>query len=305
MNVFNFNHLYYFYLISKLDGVTAAAKYLNTSQSSLSIQIRNLEGEIGQKLFKKVGRKLVLTEVGREVYQFCRKSFSSFDEMFDQLNKKSNSMGLRIIIGVSDEIDRPFVTEVLARVIKRYPKIRRPLIQLVSLPTNKILNSLRASEVDILLTTNAFIDNSVEIIKELALPVGFFMAPDIRLDFKNINLDNILKDSEMGFVLMSGLTNLRLEVDSYLRKKRITPHCVFESNILASVVRATVDGLGGTIIPEAYARRELKAKRLVRINDKPLWKHRLLLLTEKDQLDKAKRDFAIKLSDAFHVEAIH
>ena len=67
--MFNYNHLYYFYITAKLKGVTVAALQLNTSQPSLSSQIKNLETALKRKLFRKSGRNIELTEDGKRVLQ--------------------------------------------------------------------------------------------------------------------------------------------------------------------------------------------------------------------------------------------
>lgn len=304
MNVSNYNHLYYFYVIAKLDGVSAAAKFLRTSQSSLSIQIKNLEAVLELKLFKKVGRKLELTASGREIFQYCRRGFEIFDEMFDHLSKSPNSMGARIIIGVADEIDRPFATEILAKVSRQYTKDKRPLLNLISLPSSKLLQSLKAGEIDILLTTNALIDPSVEIIRDFSIPVGIFVNSEIYKNIQKMSLDKLVKDDQLSFVLPSNMTGLRLEIDNFFAKKKWFPTCTFESNILAAVVRASTDGLGAIIVPKAYVNREIRTERLVQINDKALWKHRLLLLAEKEKLDPVKRKFATDLAEFFLLETL-
>ncbi len=97
MNSANYNHFYYFYIIAKLEGVSTAAKHLNTSQSSLSSQIKVLESQLGFSLFKKSGRKIQLTAEGREIFQYCRRSFENFEEMFDQIvNPGPKAMGTNI-----------------------------------------------------------------------------------------------------------------------------------------------------------------------------------------------------------------
>ena len=131
MNVYNYNHLFYFYVTAKLGGVTLAAKHLNTSQSSLSTQINTLEAVLGRELFQKAGRRMKLTEAGKEIFNYCRRSFEIFDEMFDHLDRKKSSMGVRISVGVSVDIERPFVTDVLAKVSKQYGKNERPLLKLI------------------------------------------------------------------------------------------------------------------------------------------------------------------------------
>jgi LysR family transcriptional regulator, transcriptional activator of nhaA len=133
MNVYNYSHLFYFYVTAKLDGVTVEAKHLNTSQSSLSTQINTLEGVLDRELFRKSGRKMELTDSGRELFNYCRRAFEVFDEMFDQLDKKKSSMGVRISVGVSVDIERPFVTDALAKVTRQYQKGERPLLNFVTI----------------------------------------------------------------------------------------------------------------------------------------------------------------------------
>ncbi|MFX8055475.1 LysR family transcriptional regulator, partial [Acinetobacter baumannii] len=57
----NFHHLFYFWRVAKLGHLTRAAEELHTSQSAVSAQIRQLEQRIGEELFSREGRRLVLT----------------------------------------------------------------------------------------------------------------------------------------------------------------------------------------------------------------------------------------------------
>ena len=61
----NYNNLRYFSVLAQLEHYTLAAARLEISQPSLSSAIRNLEDELGVKLFEKVGRNIRLTEQGR------------------------------------------------------------------------------------------------------------------------------------------------------------------------------------------------------------------------------------------------
>ena len=61
----NYNYLRYFSVLAQLEHYTLAAARLEISQPSLSSAIRNLEDELGVKLFEKVGRNIRLTEEGR------------------------------------------------------------------------------------------------------------------------------------------------------------------------------------------------------------------------------------------------
>lgn len=292
MNAYNFNHLYYFYVTAKLEGITLAAKFLNTSQSSLSTQIKTLEHALNKRLFRKSGRKIALTDEGRELYRYVRRAFEVFEEMFDQLNRKPNSMGVRITVGVSKEIDRPFVTDLIAKILKKYPKSRRPLINLLSLKSEELYLQLQAGQIDLLLTNKAYIDGQIRILKEFQLNVRAFVTRDLASQLKGTSFDSVLKNEDLGFVFASKLTNLRSEIDSYMVKRKARPTVVFESNIIASVVRATVDGMGITILPSAYVAREVKSESLFSLTEKPLWKHRLMAIKSNDIDDADKNEFA-------------
>ena len=58
----NFNHLFYFWRVAKLGHLTQAAQELHTSQSAVSTQIRQLEERLGEELFLREGRRLLLTD---------------------------------------------------------------------------------------------------------------------------------------------------------------------------------------------------------------------------------------------------
>ena len=59
----NFKHLHYFWVVAKQGGITRASESLHITPQTISGQIGLLEEQLGQALFKKVGRKLMLTEL--------------------------------------------------------------------------------------------------------------------------------------------------------------------------------------------------------------------------------------------------
>jgi LysR family transcriptional activator of nhaA len=65
----NYRHLLYFRTVAAEGGVSAAARVLNVSQPSVSVQIRKLEQSLGHRLFEREGRSLRLTPEGRVVIE--------------------------------------------------------------------------------------------------------------------------------------------------------------------------------------------------------------------------------------------
>ena len=115
----NYNHLYYFYIAAKLGGVTSAARQLNTSQPSLSAQIKSLETSFNRELFRKSGRKMELTEEGHRIYAYCRSMFEIAEELEEYVNGEDTIKRLRVAIGVSSEVERPFVANVIGSALKK------------------------------------------------------------------------------------------------------------------------------------------------------------------------------------------
>ncbi len=81
----NFHHLRYFWAVAKDGNLTRAAKQLHVSQSALSTQIKQLEADLGQRLFQRTGRTLTLTEAGHVALSYAEGIFSSGNELIEVL----------------------------------------------------------------------------------------------------------------------------------------------------------------------------------------------------------------------------
>ena len=130
--MYNYNHLYYFYITVKSGGVTSAAKHLLISQPSLSGQLKVLEAFLQVKLFKKVGRKNELTPEGAIIFGFCRQMFELSEEMHESITEKIPYASRRIYIGVSIEIANSFVVEVISHFLSKYSDKLRPKVVMIS-----------------------------------------------------------------------------------------------------------------------------------------------------------------------------
>jgi len=81
---FNYHHLYYFYTIAQSGSVSLAAKELRLAQPTLSAQLKQFESYLEKKLFLREGRKLILTDDGREVLSYAKAIFDLGKEFMDR-----------------------------------------------------------------------------------------------------------------------------------------------------------------------------------------------------------------------------
>jgi LysR family transcriptional activator of nhaA len=103
----NFHHLFYFWRVAKSGHLTRAAEDLHTSQSALSAQIRQLEERIGEPLFTRERRRLVLTDTGQLVLSYADTIFGLGQEMLGRL--KGHSQGVtRLRVGSVATLSRNY-----------------------------------------------------------------------------------------------------------------------------------------------------------------------------------------------------
>ena len=88
----NFHHLFYFWRVARTGHLTRAAQELHTSQSALSAQVRQLEDRLGEPLFVREGRRLVLTEAGHMVLAYAENIFGLGQEMLGRLQGRSEGL---------------------------------------------------------------------------------------------------------------------------------------------------------------------------------------------------------------------
>lgn len=93
MSRLNYHHLHYFWAVAKEGNLTRAAAQLHVSQSALSTQIKQLEDQLGQTLFTRVGRALQLTEAGRVALTYADTIFDTGNELTSLMRdgKRSSS----------------------------------------------------------------------------------------------------------------------------------------------------------------------------------------------------------------------
>jgi DNA-binding transcriptional LysR family regulator len=81
MNRIALYHLETLIWIARLGTFSAAAERLNTTQPSVSARIHELEDQLGVELFRKEGRRSVLTVQGRDIVRRCEDLWASFEQL--------------------------------------------------------------------------------------------------------------------------------------------------------------------------------------------------------------------------------
>lgn len=144
----NYHHLHYFWTVVREGGVTRAAEALEVSQPTVSTQIATLEKDIGQALFTRSGRGMVLTPTGQTVYNYADEIFRLGGELEGVLRGAAGQRP-RLVVGVADALPKTLVYRLLQPVLEGPDAVR---LECVEDKPERLLAELALHHLDVVLT---------------------------------------------------------------------------------------------------------------------------------------------------------
>lgn len=116
----NFKHLRYFATVARLGSISAAAGALHVAPQTVSAQLIELERSVGQPLFERVGRRLVLTVAGETALEYANAIFALGDELGAVLRGELRPRNLSLRVGVTDSVPKLMTMRILEPVLERH-----------------------------------------------------------------------------------------------------------------------------------------------------------------------------------------
>jgi LysR family transcriptional activator of nhaA len=144
----NYHHLHYFWQVASTGNLTKTAKNLHVSQSALSSQIRQLEENIGQQLFERQGRQLLLTDVGRRVLTYADDIFAKGEELESLLKRGIEPESQLLRIGMLTTLSRNFIDRLLMPLFRE----KQVRFSLHADSLDLLLEGLTRHQLDVVLT---------------------------------------------------------------------------------------------------------------------------------------------------------
>ena len=124
MEWLNYHHLFYFWTVMHEGSLTAASARLRLAPSTVSAQVGRLEEALGGKLFRRVGRGLEPTDLGRTVFRYANEIFSLGQEMMDTLRGNPVVGPLSLKVGVVDVLPKLIVRKILEPIFNLPERVR-------------------------------------------------------------------------------------------------------------------------------------------------------------------------------------
>ena len=149
MEWLNYHHLLYFWTVAKEGSIVGASDKLSLTQATISAQIRSFEESLGEKLFTRVGRRLMLTETGRLAFRYADEIFSLGREFMDTLKGRPSGQPLRFRVGITDILPKL----IAQRLLEPAFQISEPVRMICHEgKTDSLLAQLALHELDLVLT---------------------------------------------------------------------------------------------------------------------------------------------------------
>ncbi|WP_435628068.1 LysR family transcriptional regulator [Candidatus Ferrigenium straubiae] len=264
-----------------------AAEELYLSQPAVSMQIKQLEGNIGLPLFEQMGKKVFLTEAGRELFHYSRNITQQLAEMqtvFDEM--KGLEQG-RLTLSVVNTANS-FAPRLLAKFCKQHPHIN-VILQVAN--RDAVLKQLADNSTDLAImgrppegldiSAESFMDN----------PLVVIAAPDHPLArLKRVKLAQLAQETFLSREPGSGT---RSAMERVFAEHQIQPRIGMEVETNEAIKQAVQAGMGLGILSLHSIELELETRRLAMLNVEhfPLLRHWFVAHRSNKRLSSAAAAF--------------
>lgn len=114
MTTLNFKHLRYFWMVARTGSIAKAAEQLHLTPQSISGQLSEFADTLGVELFRRVGRRLELTDTGQRMLHHAEEIFRSGDELLEVVRDQAATATASFRVGVSDSVSKAIACELVA-----------------------------------------------------------------------------------------------------------------------------------------------------------------------------------------------
>jgi LysR family transcriptional regulator, transcriptional activator of nhaA len=236
--------------VAKEGSVKQAAAKLRVSQPSVSEQIRELEDALGEKLFRREGRGLALTDAGRIACGYAEDIFTLGRELVSAVKQRPTAKALRLYVGVADSFPKHVTNEILKPVFS-LPQTVHVICREGKL--EDLLTQLAAHRLDIVLADEPA--SSSTDFKSFNHPLGesgtTFCAAKVLAGRLKRDFPKSLHDAPA--LLPSENTALRRALEGWFRSVDIKPRVVAEFEDLALMKVMAAEGRGFIAVPSVAA----------------------------------------------------
>jgi LysR family transcriptional activator of nhaA len=256
MDRLNFNHLFYFYIVSKEGSVKAAAEKLHVSQPTISDQIKLLEEHFSCLLFERRNRALFLTKEGKLALKYAENIFEMSKEVTFRLRNKIEIPKRALDIGITHFMTQYFLYDTIAPLFEQ----KEVSINIIENERHLLLAELEEGNIDIIFTDNK--ENIPTTMDSYRVGINrtFAVAHKKYLKHKNDFPESL---NSIPFFNYTNDSFLKYEIELFFSKNTLFPKIIGEADDIDLFQMVTEKGLAFTIVPEVAKNRLIVNKNII------------------------------------------
>jgi len=239
------HQLRYFVAVAEEGSFSRAAAKVRVAQPSLSQQIRKLEAEVGQPLFDRLPRSVVLTEAGRCLIDYARQILSSIDDARRCVGDLKGEIGGKLAVGAIPTIAPYVLPDLVGKFQKHYPEVTLEIVEDV---TEGITRRVEAGELDVALASTCHSSPTLRRESVGNEPLLALLPERHPLAKKTlVELDDL---KSQRFLLLHEMHCLSQQVHHLLEARRLRPEIALAGSQLGTIANMVAAGIGVSIVPQ-------------------------------------------------------
>lgn len=289
LNMLNFTlrQLQVFEKVASHLNYSRAAEELYLSQPAVSMQIKQLEGHIGLPLFEQMGKKIFLTEAGRELFHYSRsiaQQLAEMEALFDEMKGLGQGKLTLSVVNTANY----FTPQLLAKFCQQHPNIN---VILHVANRDAVLKQLADNSTDLAIMGRPPDGLDVSAESFLENPLVVIAAPDHPLArLKHVKFAQLAQEK---FLSRESGSGTRSAMERIFAQHHIQPRISMEMETNEAIKQAVQAGMGLGILSQHSIELELETKRLVMLNVEhfPLLRHWFVVHRSNKRLTSAALAF--------------
>lgn len=232
-----------------------ASEKLKYAQSTVSSHIQAIETYYDKALFDRIGKRVQLTQFGKEILEYTNKLLETYDSMISIVNKENTVKG-HIRIGAPESLMMHRLYKIIIEYKKLYPQVE---INIISDACPNLNRKTILGELDLSIILQPILEYNQLKVLPLKHEKFCLIAPKGHTGDKLIPKDNQMvlwpeQECTYGEVFRS-----------YLRENKFYPNNVLQTSSVEAIKKYVIDGLGVSYVPFYSVEREIEDQLLTAI----------------------------------------
>ncbi len=242
------HQLEYFVAVAETGGFSRAAERCNVAQPSLSQQIKKLEVEVGQSLFDRLNRKVVLTDAGKRLLPRAHRILGELQDINLEMQTEIQEGYGTLKVGFIPTI-APFV---LPRVIRQFSQeFPHATLEVHEDLTDELIRKIIIAELDVGITSLPIKNKLIK--TEVLLTEPLLVASSQKYDILSRASIHVKELDDFPFIALSEVHCLGEQIHSFCYHQAVNLNIVCHTTQLSTVQNCIALGLGISLVPRAMA----------------------------------------------------